>query len=157
MQIKDDFKIKGKFRFKVYKAGTKELLRVTDWTENLIVLNENRGLNIFLKNLCGNFTYNLEITKAKMGDDDTPPTSNDTDLGNVVVDNILIAKRTETAVNEVTFEFFISDAEMPEQTYKEFGIFCGDQLFARALISPTFTKHTGEDVTAEYIITASNS
>jgi len=157
MKIENKVKITGKYRFKVYKAGTDELIRTTDWIHNLIVLNTNSGLNLFAKQLLGTTTYPLEITKAKMGDDDTAPADADTDLVSTVVDNILWADRTEVAVGQVMIAFFIADAEMLNQDYKEFGIFCGDRLFARSIITPTFTKSTSQDVRVEYTITLTNS
>ena len=156
MKIKENILAKGKYRFKFYKAGTKELLRETDWIHNLIVVNENNGLNLIIKRLLGIKDFDLEITKAKMGDNNTAPADADTDLGNVVVDNIQIARRTEVTVAQALIEFFISDVEALNQEYKEFGIFCGSKLFARSLISPTITKSPSEDITCEYTINIAN-
>lgn len=157
MRIKNKATIKGKYKIKTFRAGTKELLRETDWISNLIVLNNNSGLNIFIKNLIGDFTNNLEITKAKIGDNNTPPANSDTDLKNTIVDNILVAVRTETDVDEATFQFFIPDAELPDGTYREFGIFCGERLFARSIFNPAYSKSSGEDTLVEYVITTSNT
>jgi len=154
---KDKVSISGKYRFKIWDAKTGKLIRTTQWNKNLIVVNENSGLNIAVKNLLGNFTYNLEITKAKMGTGTATPNSNDTDLKNPVVDNIALANKNENSTSEVFLEFFISDAECPNGTYYEFGIFCGNRLFARSLISPALTKSTGQDITAEYTINFYNT
>jgi len=156
-KIMNKIKAKGKYRILVYKAGTDELLKTTDWISNLIVLNTNSGLNLVAKHLIGDDTYSLEITKAKMGDDDTAPADADTDLGNTVVNDILWASREESSVGVVLFQFFVADSEMPDQDYKEFGIFCGDRLFARSIITPTFTKSSGQDIRVEYQITLTNS
>lgn len=157
IKLKDNLKIKGRFKIKTFKAGTKELLRETDWIDNLIVLNEDHGLHLVLKRLLGIVTYDLEITKAKIGDDDTAPDSADTDLVSVKVDNILVAQRQQIAVDEINIIFFISDDDLPDGSYKEFGIFCTNQLFARSLIVPTHTKSSGEDTQIDYTITTTNA
>ena len=157
LHLKNKATIRGRFRIKTYKAGTKQLLRQTDWIENLIMLGTNTGLNIFLKRLLGTKLYNPEITQAKIGTGDTAPADDDTDLETTVLAGILISKSTEESVGVVTFEFFMSDADLTEGTYKEFGIFCTDQLFARSLILPVYTKSAGEDSQVEYEITLTNS
>lgn len=157
LKIKNKGTIKGRFRFKTYKAGTKKIIRQTDWMENLIMLGTNTGLNIFIKRLLGTKLYDPEITKAKIGTGDTAPADDDIDLETTVLDNILVSKSTEESVGVVIIEFFMSDADLTEGTYKEFGIFCGNQLFARSLILPAYTKSEGEDTQCEYQITLSNS
>jgi len=156
IKLKDNCGIKGKFRFKTYKAGTKKVLRVSDWNENLVVLNEGSGMNLLAKRLIGETTYDLKITQAKIGDDNTAATDDDTDLGNTILDGIVVATATETGTSQITLEFFIADAELAEDDYEEFGIFCGNQLFARSVISPTHTKSVGEDTSVEYQVNFSN-
>ncbi|XOB41803.1 MAG: hypothetical protein ACKKMS_00165 [Candidatus Nealsonbacteria bacterium] len=173
LKFKDKATIKGKLRFTTYKAENwfgrllvwlklkeRKMLRQTGWMKNLVVLNSTgngHGMNLLVKRLINNTTNDLIITQAKIGDDDTAPVNGDTDLGNPLVSGIVVATATETAVNIATFEFFISDAELPEDDYKEFGIFCGNQLFARSIISPTYTKSIGEDSKIEYKITVNNT
>jgi len=147
--------MKGKLRITTFKKGTNELLRQTEFFPNLIVLNDGNGLNLFIKQLL-NGGNSMEITQAKIGTGNTPPSSNDTDLEAPVVSGIMVAAKQETAIDEATFEFFISDAELPEGTYREFGIFCGDALFARSLIVPEYTKSINEDTKIDYIITVEN-
>ena len=154
IKMKSNFSIRGSYRIKTFHAGTKELLRQTEWIPNLIMLNENRGLYIILSRLIGALTYDLPITQAKIGDDDTPPTINDTDLGNPVVSGIAVAQRQRIADDEIMITFFINDSELPDGDYKEFGIFADDQLFARSLIVPTYSKSTGEDTQIDYTLTA---
>lgn len=141
--------LKGKYRIKSSKNG--ELVKQTDWIHNLVVMNPNHGLNLFAQHLIGIKTYPLEITQAKIGTGTTPPELTDTDLEESVTDGIL---RANQAVDNgvITLEFFISDLELPDDTYNEFGLFCGDQLFARSIIDPAYTKSSGEDLTVEYIL-----
>ena len=146
--------IKGKYRIVTYKAGTKEVLRTSDWINNLIMLNDNpSGLYIVLSRMIGNLDYDLEITECKVGDDDTAPTIADTDLGNVLVEDIPPATKSRVDDDQIMISFFINDTEMPDDDYKEFGIYAGNQLIARSIISPTYTKATGEDTEFQYTIT----
>jgi len=155
MELKSQFKLKGKYRIKTFKAGTKELLRETDFIENLIVCNANNGTYIIMSRLMNVLTYDLVITQAKIGDGTTPPAITQTDLINTLVANIPVAQYSRSSVDEVVITFFISDADLPNDDYKEFGIFAGDQLFARSLITPTYTKASGEDSQIDYTLSVS--
>lgn len=157
MKIKDQNKLSGRYRFKVYKAGTRELIRITPWIKNLIVKNANSGVNIAIKNLLGDFTYTLEITHAKIGTGTTAAADGDTDLEAAVLSDIKVMDADETGLDEATFLFFIADSELPDDDYTEFGLFCGTRLFARSIITPTFSKGANQDVECEYVITNSNS
>ena len=157
IKLKDKCGVRGKLRFIVYKAGTKKILRVSDWNENLVVLNAGHGMNLLALRLIDDTTYDLVITQAKIGDDNTAATDDDTDLGNSILDGILVATAAETGTSQITLEFFMADAELNEDDYEEFGIFCGDQLFARSVISPAHTKSIGEDTKVEYVINFNNT
>lgn len=157
MKIKSQNKLSGRYRFKVYKAGTRELIRITPWIENLIVKNSNSGVNIAIKNMLGDFTYTLEITHAKIGTGTTAAADGDTDLEEAVLSDIKVMDADETGLDEATFLFFIADTELPDDDYTEFGLFCGARLFARSIITPTFSKGANQDVECEYVITNSNS
>lgn len=145
--------MKGQYKITTTKNG--KVLRETDWIPNLIMKSDNYGLNLLIKGLIGNTTYGTAITKAKIGNNDTPPANNDTDLKNTIVDNIVVASQID-ANNIATFEFFISDAELPNGTYKEFGIFIKNQIFARSIIFPNYTKAVGEDSTISYQLILDN-
>ena len=158
-KITDNLKTIGRFRITTYKAGTKEVIKQSDWIKNLVVLNatgNGHGMNLLVKRLINNTTSDLIITQAKIGTGNTAPTDNDTDLQTAVLSGIIVASATETAPNVASIQFFMTDAELANGEYKEFGIFCGTQLFARALILPTYTKATGQDTSVEYEITVNN-
>ena len=155
--LKDNSGIQGKLRFTTYEAGTEIVLRQSDWHKNLVVSNTDHGLNLVLQHLAGTTTYALEITQAKIGDDNTAATNNDTDLGNALVSDIVVATVTETTTSQLTFEFFITDSELAEDTYEEFGIFATNQMFARSIISPGYAKSIGEDTKVEYVINLYNT
>ena len=157
IKLKNNFQLKGRYRFKTFKAGTKELIRETGWISNLIMMNATtggHGLYLVLNQLLGITTYGLEISQAKIGTSDQAPTINDTDLIVPVVSGIAVAQRQRIADDEIMITFFINDSELPNGDYKEFGIFCEAQLFARSLISPTYSKSSGEDSQIDYTLTA---
>jgi hypothetical protein len=140
---------KGRYRFITYKKGTKEVLRVSPWINNLVTLANNHGLNLIARHLVGDDSFPLEITQAKIGTGTTPPTIADTDLETPVLSNIIVALSSFTG-GVADFEFFMPDGELPDNEYTEFGIFCGDQMFARSIINPSYTKTTGEDTSCQY-------
>jgi hypothetical protein len=124
---------------------------------NLIMLGTDTGLNLFMQHLSGDPVYPIELTSASIGTDDTAPANGDTDLGAPVTEGIQRAYGELTAVDTFYSEWFISNDELPNGEYKEFGLFAGTQLFCRSLIeAPTHTKASNEDTLITYTITASN-
>lgn len=158
--------IKGQYRFKRYALcedslidvplNEREVLEVSDWHKNLVVYSTNHGLGLIAQQLIGITTYPLEITQLKIGTGSTAPVAGNTDLQTPVTSGIIRATQSFTSTT-ATIEFFVPNADLPNGTYNELGIFCGNQLFARSLISPSFTKATNEDTGIEYILTLSNS
>jgi len=145
-------KIKGEYTLKVFKAGTKELLRETHH-ENLVVATTNAGLDLITQHLAGVTTFPLEIDSAAIGTGLTDPSSSDTALETPVLTGIARADITGRDSTSITMDFFITDAELANGSYSEFGIFCGAQLFARSVIEPAFSKASGEDTLINYQIT----
>lgn len=146
----------GKYRFKTFDSDTGELKRVTPWIDNLVVASNDHGLGIIMQHLIGTTTYPLEITQGKIGTGTTPPTDSDTDLETITFAGIQRATQVISATT-CTIELYISNTDLPNGTYTEFGLFCGDQLFARSIISPSYSKSSNEDTGIEYLITASNT
>jgi len=149
-------KIKGEYTLKVFKAGTKELLRETHHT-NLVVSTTNAGLDLITQHLAGLTTYPLNIDKAAIGTGTTAPTATDTGLETAVLTGIDRADVVNRDATSIEMDFFITDAELANGSYSEFGIFCGAQLFARSIIDPAFTKASGEDTLINYQITFSST
>lgn len=156
LKQKSDGGARGRYRFKAYKAGTRELLRVSEWHENLVVSSSGYGLNVICRQLAGDASIPIEISEIQIGTGDTPPVAGNTGLETPVATGILRANQI-IANNVVTLEFFIADLELPNGTYEEAGIFCGAvgdrRLFARSIISPAYTKGTSEDTEIEYELT----
>ncbi len=160
----------GRYRLRTYEAdqsipaaermrriynGETKLKKISPWIKNLIVSSEGYGLNIICRHLSGDDSIPLEISEMQIGSNSTAATSADTGLHTAVVTGISRASQTITG-SQVSLSFFASDLELPNGTYRELGIFCGNEgsrrLFARSVISPEYTKSSAEDTTIEYII-----
>ena len=151
--MENNILMKGKFKIKTYSNGN--LIRETNWIKNLIVAGSNNGLGVIAKRMIGDFSNDIEITTAEIGDGDTAPALSDTSLENPIVTGILRANQSATST-VVTLEFFIASDNLPNGTYAEFGLRAGTQLFTRALIEPTYTKSSNEDTSIEYSISLTN-
>jgi hypothetical protein len=126
---------------------------------NIVVINATRGLNILIRHLTDDTAIDLVVSSASIGTGNTAPSVNDTSLDVSVLSGIPVARATANTDNAV-IEFFITDSELADGTYKEFGLFVNrsnEKLFARSLITPNHTKSAGEDTLVEYTITASSS
>ena len=154
--MKDNIGLKGRFKIKVYRAGTKELLRESAWINNLIVSSDGFGRNLLLRRMNGNTTYTVKIDSASIGTGTTAPVDSDVALETSVLASISVAQ--SNLVNDVlSFDFFITDGELANDTYTEFGLFMNGRLFSRSLITPVHTKSTNEDTTISYEITFSTT
>lgn len=151
IKSKDKVKPTGRFRFKTFDSLTGEVKRISPWIENLIVSNQNNGLNLIIQRHIGLKTFDLEITSCEIGTGTNEPSLNDTNLQTPVTTGIERANQSQSN-NVATLEFFISDSELPNDTYTEFGLRAGTQLYTRALIDPVYTKSSNEDTSIEYEI-----
>lgn len=140
--------ITGRYKIRTSKG------RETDWIENLVMTGPNNGVGIIMRNLAPGAPYSPIITSAEIGTGSTPAAAGDTNLQTPVLTGILpTSGLTVTTATSISLEFFITDAELANGTYREFGLRCGTQLFARSIISPAFTKDSGEDVIITYEVT----
>lgn len=145
----------GKYRFTKTNSLTGAILGRTEWYSNLIMSGSDYGIGLLTRALANVSPLPLAITQLQIGQGTTPPTDADTGLEDMTVDEILIANFSRST-DEVQFEFFIPSAMLPNGTYSEIGIFTGDNIFARSIVSPAFTKSSNEDTSIEYIISFSN-
>lgn len=156
MEIASSVDAAGRYRIKKYRAGTNALISVSPWIRNKVSTADTHGLNIIARRLSGNTAYDIVITQAKIGTGTTAPTESDTDLEATALSGIPLANQGYSGA-QATLEFFIPDVDLADGTYTEFGIFAEDQLIARSLILPTYTKASNEDTSIEYIIAFSNA
>lgn len=154
--IKEQSGILGRIRVVTYKAGTKEILRVTPWSENIVVNNSNRGRNLIAQRLASQNTYTLNINYGEIGTGTNTPAASDTALQTPVARALMTSATIGVGLNVITIRFFFSDAVLANGTYREFGTFIdgtatlgSGQLFNRALFSVAYVKATGEDSTFE--------
>ena len=156
MKTKTGFSFKGKYRFIKHDAITGEVISISPWIKNLIMKADTLGVNLFIRRLGNNTTYDCIITSSEIGTGTATPSSSDANLQTPVLTGIIIVDRT-IAIDNVTFSFFIPSANLPNGTYNEFGLRCGTQMFARSIITPAYVKGTNENTTIEYVITGNNS
>lgn len=142
----------------LYHAGLLEFMVIgrSPVIHNKIMFSLNHGVNLFLRHLGGDDTYPLELDNCSIGTGTTAPGDSDTDLETPVLEDVPRATIEFTAVDQITTEWFMTNDELADGTYNEFGLFCGTQLFCRSIISPAHTKASNEDTLVEYIINAGN-
>lgn len=152
MELKSGSILEGSYVIKKWDAITGKLLEVSAPIKNKVVLGTGYGRDIILRQLKGDTTYQIEIDSAAIGTGSTAPTDADTGLeasslsGIVVADSVL-------GSGYITLSFFITDAQLANGTYNEFGIFCNSRLFARSLILPALTKASNINISVDYTIT----
>jgi len=153
-KTQEQFGITGRIRIIATKAGTKKELRQTPWFRNLVVSSSNYGRNLIAQRLASINTYSLNITHGELGTGTVAPTNNDTALA-TPADRVATTYKSVTN-NVVLLQFFWSDADLANGTYREFGTFIdgsaalgSGQLFNRALFGTAYTKAAGEDTTVE--------
>lgn len=149
---------KGRIRVITTKAGTKEVLRISEWTSNLIMLGTNTGKTLILQRLIGTNTYSLNLTHADMGTSSTAPSASDTALATPVA-RAAVASGSISG-NVATLQFFFPDGGLANGTYTEFGSFVDGtgtvstgKIFNRALFGVPYVKASGEDTTIEMQVT----
>lgn len=153
MREKNALKITGQYIIRKYKAGTKELLWESPVYKNLVVASDGYGKNILVRQIGGNTTYAIGVDSAAIGTGTNAPAASDTGLQTPVLSGIDLSSTEFPTSSSVTLSFFITDAQLANGTYTEFGIFMNLRLFARSLFSIAYTKGTGEDTTIDYTIT----
>jgi hypothetical protein len=153
-------------RFKFIKSYNGKVIEEGDWVKNMIMKSDTYGVNIIVRNIIGDNTYSAEVTHAKIGTGTTPPTESDTDLETPTAigggDPVILRGDEEVqSINIAHLEFFISDTDLPNGTYTEWGLFTGafgvdEKMFTRAIISPSYSKATLQDTTVVHEVTINN-
>lgn len=142
--------MKGRYKITTLEKG--KPVHETNWIHNLVMEGASNGTGLITRLLSNDTTYPLAITSAAIGTSATAPAVTDTDLVAPVLTGILIRTKSITPTT-ISLSFFVTDAELANGTYREFGLFCGARLFARSLITPVYTKSTGQDAIITYEIT----
>lgn len=155
--MKNKFSIQGSYVIKKWDALTGKLLEESKPIKNLIVSSTGGyGRNIIIRQLASDTTYQIGIDSAKIGTGTNTPADSDTDLQSAVLSNIQVANSV-ISNNVVVFTFYITDAQLANGTYNEFGLFCDGRLFARSIISPALVKGSNQNLTVDYTLTITSS
>lgn len=147
---KDNFYLAGLLTIKTFKDGV--LVRTAGPYKNKVVSSAGYGRNMILRWMAGETTYPIVINSASLGDGNTAPADGNTALGNSLVSSIPITNMG-VSNNVMTVDVFVADGNLPNDTYEEFGLFATNRLMSRILISPAYTKATGEDTLFSYELT----
>lgn len=152
--------ITGKVRVIVSDSKTNIVKRVGEWSKNLVMDTTGRGIQMLMERLGGSTTYTGIINYGAIGTGSTTPTISDTQLTTEITRTTV--STTSISGDIVTFKFFISDANLTNGTYREFGTFVdgtvtlnSGRLFNHALFGTPHTKATGEDTTIQVDFTFS--
>jgi hypothetical protein len=129
-----------------------KVVRKTAPMRNKVVSSDGYGRNLLLRQVAGDALLPIVIDSASIGDDNTAPADADTDLGNPLVTDIPITNMS-VSDNVLTIDVFVSDANLPDDTYEEFGLFMAGLLFSHVLISPSYTKASRDDTLFTYTLT----
>jgi hypothetical protein len=159
---------KASFRAAQIKEGLRQIkeayfiLRASQ-SPNLIMDSPNYGLDLVIQRLVGINTYTLNLAWIEIGTGSTTPTVNDTALTTPSV-RAAVNFQEDFATTDAIVQCYITDANLPNATYQEVGSFVdgsasigSGQIFNHALLSPTYTKVSGQDTTIQIDITVSNS
>ncbi len=148
MNQSSSIEVKGSFEIIALKQG-QEVWR-SPIMENRVL---NAGFALITAQHAGT-ANSLEITSLEIGDGSTAVTAGDTELDNMVLDEVPPAKVTPSTTS-IVFEFFITDSELANGTYRELGLRAGLTLFTRALFSSAYTKVAGRDTIIRYTLSYS--
>lgn len=149
-QQKDSFSFLGELTIKKFRDG-KEIWR-SEPIKNKVVSSSGYGRNLLLAWMSGDTTYPIVINSAAVGDGTTPPADGDTGLESSLVSGLSISNMI-VSNNVISIDIFANDGALADDTYSEFGLFCTGRLLSRVLISPSYTKTTGEDTLFSYTLT----
>lgn len=152
--------LKGRVRIIQKKAGTDEVVDVSDWMDNLVMRGVDTGIDVILDRLGGVLTYSLDLTYADIGTGNTAPAITDT----VLQTPTLRALRAFSSVSgaSVTLQYFFTDTLLANATYREFATYMDGsstistgKIFNRILFPTPYVKTSGIDTTVEVQFTIS--
>ncbi len=129
---------------------------------NLIMDSPNYGLDLVIQRLVGINTYSLNLLWIEIGTGSTTPTVNDTALTTPTL-RAAVNFQEDYGTTDAIVQCYITDAQLANATYTEVGSFVDGtssigtgQIFNHALLTPTFSKVSGEDTTLQIDINVQN-
>lgn len=147
IQRQDDTNIKGSFEI-ISLDSDGNIVWQSPVMSNLIL---NAGLSQIIQHHAGTAVVPLAITSIEIGTGNAPVTPADTALDELVLSGVPIARTTPSTAN-IILDFFIVDAELPEDTYREVMLRAGSTPFTRALFTTPYTKAPGRDTIIRYTL-----
>lgn len=148
----------GKVRIITYSSSSGEILRATEFSPNIVVVNPDLGKNLIAQRLAGINTFSLNLSYGEIGSGSTAPTAGDTSLQAPIARAPLALGNHN--LTTATVQYFFPNANLPNGIYREFGTFVdgssalgSGQLFNHVLFTTPYTKGSGEDTTVQVIFT----
>jgi hypothetical protein len=130
---------------------------------NLVVDSPGFGIDLIIQRLTGNNAYSLNITFIEIGTGNTTPNVNDIALGSPSM-RLPVSFQEDYGATDAILQAYVTDGGLPNGTYSEVGSFVdgtsaigSGQMFNHALLSPAYTKVSGQDTTIEVDFTLVNS
>lgn len=150
--LSSTFGISGELVITKFRDG--RVVSVSEPMKNKVVSSSGYGRNIIARLLANDSTYGLYVNSASIGTGTNSPADGDTNLQTPVLTGITITNAS-VANNVLTIDVFVASGTLANGTYSEFGLFVDstNRLFSRVLISPSYTKATGEDTLFTYTLT----
>jgi hypothetical protein len=131
--------------------------------KNLVMDSPGYGLDLIIQRLTGNNTYSLNILWIELGTGSTTPTVNDTALTTPSI-RLPVSFQEDYGATDAIIQAYVADANLANGTYNEVGSFVdgtsttgSGQIFNHALISPAYSKVSGQDTTVEIDFNIVNS
>jgi hypothetical protein len=138
-------------------------LRTAVKCPNLVMDSPGYGLDLIIQRMVGTNTYSLNVLWIEIGTGNTTATLADTALTSPSV-RVPVSFTQDYGTTDAIVQAYITDSDLPNDTYKEVGSFVdgtssigSGQIFNHALLSPAYTKASGQDTTIEIDFTLSNS
>jgi len=150
LKLKEKSSLRGRFRLILSDPLTKEILHIGEWQENIISNADTHGHNLFIRQLGGDDTYPLAITRARFGTTNVDPTEADSDIDSPFAYDIEIADTVIVDENTLRLYFFAPSVYIDDDTYYTFATYCGTQTFSMHLLDSPFVKAGNVDTTIEY-------
>lgn len=146
MQTSDLVKAHGSFQ--ILSLENDKVVWESPVMENKIL---TAGLNLIIQHHNGVTTNPLEITSLEIGSGSTAVSSGDTALATLVLAGVVPARVTPSTTS-IVIEFFITDAELANGTYREIGLRAASTLYTRALFTTPYVKAAGRDTIIRYTL-----
>ncbi|MBA4307002.1 MAG: hypothetical protein C0429_09735 [Sphingopyxis sp.] len=141
-------KITAQGSFQILSLEKGEVVWQSPVMQNLVL---NAYWSLLVEHNTGSATTPLEITTLEIGTGDNVVTAANTALETLTLAGVIPSKVTPAA-KSIEMEFFITDAELADGTYREIGLRCGTVLATRALFTTPYVKATGRDTIIRYTV-----